>query len=243
MIAVSVFDEENPLAEGSAVSDDFGLGERELTVCGVLSNSPFAREDGVETIICSETLFKELTGQSGYTILDMQLTGKATDADVQAIRSLMDENMSFSDKRMGNQEAKGAFYSMSVFMYGFLFIIALIAAFNIMNSMALSIAAGTKQFGAMRAIGMSDAQLYRMSLVEALSYAACGIVFGCAAGLPINKLLFSMLVTSQWGDSWSVPVLPVLVILFVVLLSAFLSVRGPVRRVTEKTIVETIHAD
>ena len=240
---LTVYDADNPISIGASLSGDFGAGNGSVPVCGVLSDSPFTHEDGVETVICSEEMFRKLTGQNAYTILDIQLSGKATEADVSAIRELGGANAGFSDRRLSNQEVRGAFYSMSLFLYGFLAIIALIAAFNIINSMAMSVSARVRQYGAMRAIGMSDAQLSRMVFFEALTYAACGVAAGCAAGIPANRAIFTLMVTSHWGDGWTMPLTALAIIVGIVAVSAVLSVREPIRRIFGMTIVETIHAD
>ena len=233
----------NPISVGTSLTGDFGTGKVSVPVCGMLSDSPFTHEEGVETVICSEEMFRKLTGESAYTVLDIQLSGKATEADVSAIRELGGANASFSDRRLSNQEVRGAFYSMSLFLYGFLAIIALIAVFNIINSMAMSVSARVCQYGAMRAIGMSDAQLSRMVFFEALTYAACGILAGCAIGIPANKAIFTLMVTSHWGDGWTMPLTALAIIVGIVAASALLSVREPIRRITGMTIVDTIHAD
>ena len=220
---LTVYDADNPVSVGTSLTGDFGTGNVSIPVCGVLSDSPFTREEGVETVICSEEMFRKLTGENAYTILDIQLSGKATEKDVSAIRELGGANAGFSDQRLSNQEVRGAFYSMSLFLYGFLAIIALIAAFNIINSMAMSVSARVRQYGAMRAIGMSDAQLSNMVFSEAVAYAVCGILTGCAAGIPANRAIFTLMVTSHWGDGWTVPLIPLTIIVGVVAASAVLS--------------------
>mgnify|MGYP000846740248 CR=1 FL=1 len=121
----------------------------------------------------------------------------ATDDDVNTIRSLAGSNIQFSDQRVGNHEARGAFYSMTLFIYGFLVIIALITIFNIVNSVSMSVSARIKQYGAMRAIGMSDRQLVKMVTAEAVTYSVAGSVVGCILGLPLHKLLFEKMITSR----------------------------------------------
>ena len=240
---LTVYHAASPLSIGTQLTGDFGTGNVSILVCGVLSDSPFTHEDSVETVICSEAMFRKLTGENAYTILDIQLSGKATEADVSAIRELGGAQTDLSDRRLSNQEIRGAFYSMSLFLYGFLAIIALIAAFNIINSMAMSVSARVRQYGAMRAIGMSDAQLKRMVFSEAVTYAVCGILTGCAVGVPLNKAIFALLVTSHWGDGWTAPLLPLAIIVGIVAASAVLSAREPIRRISGLTIVETIRAD
>ena len=60
--------------------------------------------------------FSQLTGQDGYTIIDVQLAGNATEGDVEEIRSLGGEGTTFSDRRMDNGEVRGVWYSMVIFV-------------------------------------------------------------------------------------------------------------------------------
>lgn len=55
----------------------------------MLSDCPFYNADDVGTIICSEDTFRQITGQSDYTIIDIQLTRRATDNDVTAIHQMI----------------------------------------------------------------------------------------------------------------------------------------------------------
>ena len=107
----------------------------------------------------------------------------------------------------------------------------------------MSVSARLRQYGAMRAIGMSDRQLIRMISAEAATYAFFGIFFGCLIGLPLNKLLFERLVTYRWGDSWYVPVGSLLVIILVIAGSAILAVHGPAKRIRGMSVVDTISAE
>lgn len=217
--------------------------ECRLPVSAVLSYCPFDREEGVETVICSEELFEKLTGEKDYTIIDIQLTKQAADKDVAAIRSMAGDNISFSDSRMSNQEAKGAYLSYAIFLYGFLTIIALISSFNIINSIAMSVSARIREYGAMRAVGMGSGQVVKMVAAESLTYVFAGIVTGLAAGLPLHRFVFIKMVTSRWGDPWYVPVRYVGIILLVVAVSAAVAVYGPAKRIKSMSVVETIGDD
>ncbi|POP31180.1 ABC transporter permease [Lactonifactor longoviformis] len=242
---LTVFHKENPLNLGSTITmDSYSEGQPvNVKVSGILSDSPFSREPGVETVICSQKLFQQLTGESNYTIIDVQFNSKVTDNDVAHMRADAGDSVIFSDQRIKNSETMGAYYSFSLFIYGFLAVIALISVFYIINSIAMSVSARLRQYGAMRAIGMSDRQLIRMISAEAATYALFGIFFGCLIGLPINKLLFERLVTYRWGDAWYVPVGSLLVIILVIAGSAILAVRGPARKIRGMSVVDTISAE
>ena len=43
-----------------------------------------------------------------------------------------------------------------------------------------------KEYGSMRAIGMSNRQLIKMIIAEAGTYAISGVIWGCIIGLPMH---------------------------------------------------------
>ncbi|MPM47143.1 hypothetical protein SDC9_93851 [bioreactor metagenome] len=240
--ALIEFGSNNTLSVGDTVSLNFGDEQKEITVAGLLNSTPFDSEEGVENVICSEQTFRQLTGYSDYTIIDIQLSNDATDEDVNAIRSLIGADTNFSDSRLSNNQAKGAYYSFVLFIYGFLVIIALITIFNILNSIAMSVSARIKQYGAMRAIGMGDRQLIKMVTAEATVYAVSGIVTGCVIGLPLHKLLFEKMITSHWGDVWQLPIGVLGIIILIVVAASIIAVNGPTKQIHNMTIVDTISA-
>lgn len=242
--------ENNPLNVGDRITIGAGGAEQELPVAGILKDVPFSYGAEQNTgsaeilLICSEELFGALTGEEGYAVLDMQMEADIGEEEVLEIRKEIEQtckaDISFSDRRIRNRETKGASYSMAVFLYGFLGIIALIAFFNIINCIAMSVSARMKEYAAMRAIGMSVRQVIRMVVGETLTYTLSGVAAGCAVGLPINRILFQSLVTFRWGDAWRLPVWELLVIVAVMSLSVCLAVAGPARQIREMTVVDTI---
>lgn len=114
--------------------------------------------------------------------------------------------------------------------------------FNVINSIALSVAARTKQYGAFRAIGLSTHQLSRMVIAEAATYAVSGCIIGTLLGLICHKLLFSLLISYNWGEAWTMPFTELGIILLIVVLSVILAVYGPIQRIRKMSIVDTISA-
>lgn len=117
----------------------------------------------------------------------------------------------------------------------------MIAVFNIMNSISMSVSARIKQYGSMRAIGMSIRQLTKMITAEAVTYAVCGCIAGCALGLLAHRFLYGQLVTSHWGDVWTVPFSAVAVIVLLTCLTAVAAVHFPSKRIKRMAINDTIN--
>ena len=235
-----VYGKKNVLEVGDTVSFR-SFGKKKLKIAGMLSTVPFD-QGKAGTIVCSEETFRALTGESGYTVVDLQLNSRADDLDVEEIYNLVGENYKFHDERLSNQSVRGAGYSFSLCVYGFLILIAMITVFNIINSVGMSVAARIRQYGAFRAIGLGQRQLMKMVVAEACTYALAGCVAGCAAGLPLHRLLFQILITSHWGQAWILPYRQLLLIVSLVCFSTALSVQGPLKRIRGLSIVETINA-
>ncbi len=239
---LSVFQEEIGIHVGDTIRLDFLSGEREVKLAGVLATSPFDRTAGSIILICSEETFRQLSGSGAYTIIDMQLAGNAGEETVRQVRALVTEGLKLSDRRQSNVEGKAAFYTYAIFIYGFLVIIAAITVLSIVNSMNNSVFTRINTYGRMRAVGMSGVQLSRMIMAEAGVYAACGALAGCVFGLPVHYGIFGMMITAHWHISWDLPLAALLVIVGLVVLSALLSVLGPVKRIGRMDVVSVVNA-
>lgn len=237
-----VYEPQSSVKVGDTVKIDIQGKKTEIKIVGMLSNSPFNNAADIETIICSEDTFEMITGQSDYTIIDMQLNRNVTDTDVNTIRQTVGTDVIFSDERMGNESTRGIYYCMWLFLYGFLTVIAFITIFNIINNISLSVTARTKQYGAFRAIGLSMKQLKKMIIAEALTYTISGTVIGTVLGLTFHKLLFGMMISYHWGESWTIPWTELGIIILIMLFSIVFAVHGPVKRLHKMSIVENISA-
>lgn len=208
-----------------------------------MSDSPLARVKGTETFFCSEATFTALTGETGYTIIDIQFENNASSEDVNAIKNIFTNGgVIFSDSLSQVQQQRNLYYTFAVLVYGFLSIIVAITIFHIMNTINMGVAAKMKEYGSMRAIGMSNRQLIKMIIAEAGTYAISGVIWGCIIGLPMHWVIYVSLITNIWGTAWSIPFIPLILIIAIVLLTSLLAVKGPAKRLQRMSVVENISA-
>ena len=217
--------------------------EHEVLVAGILSDSPLARVENTETIFCSETTFAKLTGQTGYTIIDVQFQNNASNEDVEKIENIFSNGgVTFTNTLLQVQQQRRLYLAFAVLVYGFLSIIVAITIFHIMNTIGMGVIARMKEYGGMRAIGMSSRQLVRMIIAEAGTYAISGVIWGCIMGIPMHWVIYTSMVTNFWGDVWSVPFLPLILIICIVFMASFFAVQEPAKRLGNMSIVENINA-
>ena len=232
---LTIYDARNPLDVG----DKIQVGGVELEVAGTVSEGLF--EDDI-TLICTEELFEQLMGESGYALLNVQIADDADkDKIVTSIRNLMSEDYSLNDSYDLNKENNTEFWAFRIVVYAFLAIIVLMAVLNIVNSTSMSVSARTKQYGAMRAVGMDGRQLTRMIVAEVFTYALSGCVIGCVLGLLLNKKIFETFITAYYGELWNVPVTELVIILLIIFASSVIAVHGPAKRMRNLAITDTIN--
>lgn len=225
------------------IGDTVRLGGEKLTIAGLLKNDPFSGDgltNGKITLISSGDTFVRLTGEENYSLVMIQMTGKAGDEDVQAIQTAVGRNFSFRDKR--DERTTGTHMAFVFCVYAFLAVIALVSVLNIVNSISMSVSARMKQYGAMRAVGMEKRQVTKMIAAEAFTYAVSGCTIGCMAGLPLSKLLYNFLIAGRFPYAvWHFPTGSLAVILVFVLFAAIVAVHMPAKRIRNMAITETIN--
>lgn len=224
------------------IGDTILIGDEALEIAGLLKYDPFSDNgltNGKLTLITSGETFVRLTGITDYSLVMIQVTGEATDENVNAIRTAAGDSYHFQDKR--DQRTSGTYMAFVFCVYGFLAIITLVAVLNIVNSISMSVSARLKQYGAMRAVGMDERQLVKMIAAEAATYAFCGCTAGCIAGLPLSRLLYDFLITEHFPYAvWSFPVSSLTVILLFVILAVMAAVCVPAKRIRKMSVTETI---
>ncbi len=233
---MTVYDKDNPLEKG----DKIILNGETLEIACVLTDSPIGG-GGNPTIICTEEIFRRLTDNTGYAVVDIQLAKDATDSDMRAIRAETEANgFLLTDRRESNRGVVGTYWAFTLLVYGFLSLIALISVFSIINSISMSVSARMKQYGAMRSVGMSAGQLTKMICAETVTYTLCGLLCGLAAGLPIHKRFYESFVTAYFGESWEPPILAAIVIVTFIISASAAAVYVPSRRIKNMSVVEVI---
>lgn len=226
--------------EGSRlnVGDKINFGGETLEIAAVSSQSIMGGSNPL--IYVSEETFTRLTGEGKYILLNVTLGKNATDATVNELKIISGDNK-FMDRREENQTTNSSFWVFHIAAYAFLAIVALITIFNIMNSISMSVSARIKQYGSMRAVGMSIRQLTKMIKAEAVTYAVCGLIIGCLSGLSMHYLITKKLIIDHFGGEWSVPFAGIAIVLAIVALSVIAAVRAPSKRIKIMSITDTIN--
>lgn len=230
--------EKNGWKVGDAIALQIAGQITSLQIGAIVSDVPFDAADGGWRIVCSEAVFTGLTGISDFTVIDMQVTSDISGL----VRSHLPPDMLLLDLQLRKNETRAGYYAMAVFVYGFLFVIALVALINIVNTINSSVSSRISHYGVMRAVGMSGRQLQKMICAEAVSYAAAGSISGSILGLILHHLFFRLLITANWGGRWQPPMTLLMISVSASVLTTLAAVIAPARRIKAMSIVNVVNA-
>jgi len=231
---ITIQNKDNPLKMGDIIQ----ISGNEVEIACTISSSLFP---STSLVICSRETFERLTGEQNYTMIGIKLNTEADDATLTQINQFAGSDVIFTNHRETNASDNATYMAFHVVVYVFLAIISMITLLYTINSISMSAVARTKQYGAMRAVGMSDRQLTKMISVEALTYAISGLIVGCGIGIPLSWFLHIRMVTRYFGTPWHLPVAMLCVIIVFVFTCSGISVYAPAKRIRNMAVAETIN--
>lgn len=236
---LATWDRNSPLQIG----DTLMVGKEKLTIAGLLKYDPFTSSgttEGKITLISSGDTFTRLTGKTGYSLLMAQTTKDATDEDINEIQNVLNDVYVLEDLR--EYSTANTYMAFLACVYGFIFMIAMVSVLNIVNSISMSVSARMKQYGMMRAVGMEQRQITKMISAEAFTYAVLGCIVGCVIGSFFSKLIYDKLITTHYAYAvWSIPVIQLTAVLFVVIAATGIAIYAPAKRMRDRNITEIIN--
>jgi putative ABC transport system permease protein len=125
-------------------------------------------------------------------------------------------------------------YCLLVFAIG-------IAVLGIANTMALSVYERTREFGLLRAVGMSKRHLKRSVRWEAIIVSVFGASLGIAVGVPLG-IAVSIALPESFVTGISIPINTIVVVLLASIVVGIIAAIGPARRAAKLDVLEAISA-
>jgi putative ABC transport system permease protein len=230
---------------GSRLPD--GPAPVELVVLGfarALTWSAVTDGEAVGVIMSAET-FAAVTGKDTYTRFDVALADKARAREVAEILRAVParaHGARVEDFTNAERENAGIVLQISILLYGLVAVITLIGALNIVNTIGTSLILRVREFGMLRAVGMTDRQLRGMVGLEGLLYGLYSAVPGSVIGLLLARLLFSNVNTVR-AIPWIVPWQQMLGACAGAIALGVLSALVPMRGLARQSVVESIRAE
>ncbi|MCR8645371.1 FtsX-like permease family protein [Paenibacillus sp. N1-5-1-14] len=138
-----------------------------------------------------------------------------------------------------NKKEKESELVFKVLVYSFIAVVSLIGSVNIINTITISIIIRRKELAALKSIGMSQRDLKKMIIYEAMIYGFSGslqgIFFGCILSYTIY-LAASNIIKVEWTIPYAACIITFVAALFI----SYLSVLIPLRKIHKDNIIDVI---
>jgi putative ABC transport system permease protein len=161
------------------------------------------------------------------------------------LKDLVDKHPSYTyiDRAKQAEEDRNAFATISIFLYGFVAVITLIGALNIINTISTNLILRTKELSMLKAVGMTQNGVKRMVSMEALFYGIIASIYGGIIGTGLSYLLYRFATQGIQDFPWTIPWSSILVstagATFIALVSGFF----PLRRINKNNIVDNMRME
>ncbi|MCM1497784.1 MAG: ABC transporter permease [Clostridium sp.] len=141
------------------------------------------------------------------------------------------------------QESNQSLYTLiSVFLYGFIIVIALIGITNIFNTITTNMELRSREFAMLKSIGMTRKEFRRLVSLESLFYGVKSLLIGIPVGIVLS-LCFYAAFSRQIETAYQLPYSGIVISILAVLLLLFVITRYSMGRINRKNIVETIQSE
>jgi putative ABC transport system permease protein len=131
---------------------------------------------------------------------------------------------------------------MSVFMYGFVAVLALIALTNVISSISTNVRSRAREFAILRSVGMTDGGLSRMINLESVLSSIRSLAIGLPLGLAASFLLHRVMMNS-YDFEYDFPWLAAAVCVLGVFALNWVTMRFAAYRLRGSNIIDTIRSN
>jgi putative ABC transport system permease protein len=226
---------------GDVLSVVVGGRAVDLPVVGVADTLPGGNYNPGTAVAAIETV-RAIAEDEGYTGLEVELV-PGTDAQdvarsIEAIAGNRNDVFAF-DMTTVEESGEQIGLQMSILLYGLVAVVSLIGAVNIINTITTNIILRVREFGTLRAVGMSARQMRGMVRIEAVLYGFWAVLGGGAIGVALTRMIFNN-VTQVQAIAWQFPWVSVTVSTVAAVGLSLASAAIPMRRITDMSIVESI---
>lgn len=216
-----------------------------LKVMGILDKATVGRSYahlGSFGIITTNEVYEQLTGKTGYNNIYVNLREDEDYGEVfNALDSIVNTktNGRLFDRIANNRRDRQTVFEISVLIYGFITLISLIGVLNIINTISTNLLTRTKEFGMLRAVGMSPKSMRKMIRLEAVFSSITGAMFGLLLGNLLGYYLYT-LINRYEGYAWEFPLNANIIALLATIIIALLAAIAPLRKIASLNIIETL---
>ena len=131
---------------------------------------------------------------------------------------------------------------ISIFLYGFITVIALIGTTNIFNTITSNMELRQKEFAMLKSIGMTKREFNRMINLETLFYSTKSLIYGTILGI-IGSYAIHKSFSKMYETVYVIPYKAIIICIIFVFIIVYIIMRYSINKINKQNTIETIRKD
>lgn len=166
---------------------------------------------------------------------------KKVTADISsALDGMNTELLYVSDYAQEVENYRGIIFIINVFAYGFIVLISLIAAANVLNTITTNIYLRRRELAMLKSVGMTNKDFNKMMCFESILYGLKSLLYGLPVSTDLVYVFYYIVYESGFEIEFYLPVGSFAVAIISVFLVVFLSMIYSVKKVNKENIVDNL---
>lgn len=227
--------------EGNIV--DFDV--RAFTIGALLRTDTRIKSEALNNmVIMSANMSDKCNISKGYQIVKINIKNSSSyDMVDKSLREIVKYNrgIKLTTYREELEKAKKQYLQLSLIMYSFILVAALVSIVNLVNIMNMNVILRKREIGMLRSQGFSKGDIRNMINTEGLLYGLISSAWGTGLGLIFSYLFFliSRKVLIQ-GMTWKLPLGTVLETFAAVIVICVFAAMNSTRRIFNSSIIDSV---
>ncbi len=243
LIANGIYATQHNLIVGQAILLDTPNGQRTYHLAGIGNDYLNAK---LSTLYTSQ---ENLQRDFGVTADMLVMANRTAGADAATTTALLQKVVAdypafrLYESQTWRAEQMKTFNSTIVIFDVLVAALALPSLLALVNTLAISVLARTREIGMLRAVGATRRQVRRMVMAESLLLSAIGTGFGAIAGLWLGYGLVAAMGAVGWEMPYSFPWTGLIATVVVGVVFGVLAALGPARSAARLDVVAALHQE
>ncbi len=134
-----------------------------------------------------------------------------------------------------------SFYTLvSIFLYGFITVIALIGITNIFNTITTNMELRSREFATLKSVGMTKKEFNRMIRLESFFYGTKSLIVGIPIGCVLSYVIYHFLTDGNSSIRYELPIMAILISVLAVFILISCIMKYSIGKINKQNTIETI---
>ena len=228
-------------------NDDYEIIEKEsisIEIAKRTDKMPMGMSEGTGIVI-SDKMIEQF---QNYRISCMYIMSEDADKLCDDIEKLIksdekyNQNIYVSNYEESRRSENAMVLVVSIFLYGFITVITLIAVTNIFNTITTTMNLRQKEFAMLKSIGMTKNEFNRMIKLESVFYGSKSLIIGIPIGCIGSYLIYNAF-TEGMDMEYKLPITAIILSIIFVFSIVGLIMKYSLDKINKQNIIETIRKE